>query len=69
MKEKYYLNFNDLNEEVQERIVQDAIIDLEDEQDKEELQEEAALMNMDYDEFITEKAERYMINFDFEFNV
>lgn len=65
----YYLNFSDLKEEAQEQLIQDAIDDLEERDGIEELQQEAEEMNVDYDTFIREKAERHIYNFDFVFNI
>ena len=69
MKGYYYLNFSNLNEETQDIIVQDAIHDLEITEGKETLEAEAEDMGIDYDTFITEKAERHMHSFDFVFNI
>lgn len=65
----YYLNINDLNEEAQQRLIEDAIADLEERDGIEELQQEAKEMNIDYDVFIREMAERHIYNFNFVFNV
>lgn len=65
----YYLNFSDLNEETQARLIQEAIDDLEERDGKEELEQEAKEMNIDYDTFIEERAERHIYNFDYVFNI
>ena len=65
----YYLNFNNLNEETQDIIMQDTIHDLEVTEGKEILETDAKAMNIDYETYITEKAERHLYNFDFIFNV
>ncbi|HHX79108.1 MAG TPA: hypothetical protein GX695_05105 [Acholeplasmataceae bacterium] len=67
--EKYYLNFSNLNEETQDIIMQDVIHDLEVTEGKEILEADAKTMNIDYETYITEKAERHLYNFDFIFNV
>lgn len=65
----YYLNFSDLNEDAQTRLIQDAIDDLEERDGREELEREAKEMSIDYDTFIEERAERHIYNFDYVFNV
>lgn len=66
----YYLNFNNLNEETQDIIMQDAIDDLEMIEGKEVLKVEAETMGIDYETYIEEKADRHLYyNFDFIFNV
>jgi len=69
MKGYYYLNFNDLSREAQEQLIRDAIEDLIEKEGLETLQEEARLMNIDFDTFITERAQRHMHTFNFVFNV
>lgn len=69
MKGYYYLNFSDLSEDAQSRLIQDSIEDLEGEYGKTILEQEAQEMNIDYDTFIIERAERHMCSFDFIFNI
>lgn len=69
MKKKYYLNFIDLSEDAQDRLLQDARDDLIEEYGENVLKEEAENMNIDYETYITERAERHMYSFDFVFNI
>mgnify|MGYP000894293486 FL=1 len=69
MKGYYYLNFSDLSEEAQEQLLRDAIEDLIEEEGLENLREEASVMNIDFDTFIRERAERHMYSFNFVFNI
>ena len=65
----YYLNFSNLNKETQDIIIQDTIHDLEVTEGKEVLEADAKAMNIDYETYITEKAERHLYNFDFIFRI
>ena len=65
----YYLNFSNLNKETQDIIIQDAIHDLEVIEGKEVLKVEAETMGIDYETYVTEKAERHVYSFKFVFNM
>lgn len=68
MRGNYYLNFNDLSEEAQQELIQEAKDDLEETQ-KSELEALARGLGIPYEQLLHEQAERHIYSFNYVFNV
>ena len=69
MSRMCYLTFSDLNDEAQSRVMEFSKEELIYEESEEVLRREAKEMNIDYDQYLEERAERNLYSLDVEFNI
>ena len=69
MSRMCYLTFSDLNDEAQSRVMEFSKEELIYEEGEEVLRREAKEMNIDYDQYLGERAERNLYSLDVEFNI